>query len=409
MASDSTRVLSDKLSLAREVASLKTEIDHMRSQAASHQSLLSEKLTLERQLKTVQVELETEKKLRERYGEKAHALQSEAETFASLIGKLKSEISQGQLQLEREAQRFNSEWESKNALMESRVDGFRSKLRITKEQLKATQADLRNAQPTTKAGSSHSVTIGLGKEVDRTAYKRTLDANSVIGTPGALPGRKKNDRGSTLPGDKSTFSMTPYLNRARSVSLDDAARGMDNSENEDEITAPHEPLDNQGQVTGQGLASLPKTKRSILDSKSADSAKTRLLKSKQPGKSNSRAPPKRNVKAAPSLEKVTEREEDNEDAVAAAGQASKGGLISTSDDTSNDHGDAKKKRRKLLGGDHAKTLFDDEEDVKGEGALKRPAFGAPKSRSRIALAPSKGSFGTISPLKKDKRAAADQE
>ena len=377
VASDSKRVLSDKLSLEREMASLKAEIDHLRSQADSHKSLLSEKLTLERQLKTVQVELQSEHRSNEGIRLKTHELQQEAKQFASQIGrlnsevaKLKSEVDQGQRKHEKtelETQKTIGDWQSKHALMESRVDAFRSKLRISQEQLKATQADLQNAQKNTMIGSSmHSAT---------TAYKRALDADSEIGTPGALPGRKKVDRGSTLPGDKSTFSTTPYLNRATSVTLDDAVLGTDSGGNEDEIAAPHQPLDNQGQVTK--LAKI-----------------------------NSRAPPKRNVKIASSLEKVNEREEDGEEVV--TGQMSKGGTVGTSSDAF-DNGDRKKKRRKLFGADHTKTLFDDDDIAKGEGVQERPAFGPPKSRSRIALAPSKGSFGSISPLKKNKRAATDQE
>lgn len=412
---DSARNLTEKLSLAREVASLKPELEHLRSQVASHKSLLSEKLGLERQLKTVQVELETEKRCTERLQGKENTLQSECAKLASELRSLKSdlaEIKQQHQTDDREAQKTIAEWETKGTTMESRIDGFRSKLRITREQLKAAQTDLRNAQQTTIVGIERSAATGVGKEKGITSYKRTsqqLDADSVIGTPGVLPTRKNNDRAHTLPGDKSTFSITPYLNRATSVTLDDAAQTIDVSENEDEISASYEPPDNNGHLKKPAVTGLPKTKGLLPDNTTADSAKLGIAKSNQRGKTSSRAPPKRNFKVAPSLEKVTERDEDGEDAIGEAVKASKGKVMGTSDNVLNENLDGRRKKRKLLGGDTSKTLFGEDEDevVKG-GAQGKPALGAAKSRSRIGLAPSKGSFGAISPLKKEKRAAADQ-
>lgn len=404
MASDSTKLLTEKLSLAREIASLKPEIEHLRSQAASHQSVLSEKLTLQRQLATVQVELETEKRSTQRIQAKESRLQAEDAKLESRIESLQADLSQERRQrekAEREAQKAAADWESKKATFESRLDAFRNKLRITKEQLKATQADLQNAQQTARAVKYQSATTGPEKAVGIMARKRIstqLDADSAIGTPGILPARKKNRRGSTLPGDKSTFSITPYLNRATSVTLEDAAGEARSSDNEDEISASYEPVDDQGEVIRPVGGGMSRTMGAIHKSKEAGPTKiSGILKSNQPSKSSSRAPPKRKTKIAPSLENVAEREEDSdaEDSKTVPG------------DMTNEHlDDVKKKRRKLFGGDLSKTLFDEDEEVtnKNDTMLKgKSAFSAPKSRPRIGLAPAKSSFGAISPLKKDRR------
>lgn len=345
MTSESTKLLTEKLSLAREIASLKPEIEHLRSQAASHQSLLSEKLTLQRQLASVQVELETEKRSTQRMQAKEGRLQAEDAKLESRLESLHAELAQECRQREkseREAQKAAADWESKKATFESRLDAFRNKLRITKEQLKATQADLQNAQQTTRAVSFQSGTTGPEKDVCKMARKRTsaqLDADSVIGTPGLLPARKKNMKSSTLPGDKSTFSITPFLNRATSVTVDDADQEADK------------------------------------------------------------------VKTARHLEKVAELEEDSD--AAEKTQTRNGESRAAPDGISNEHfDDGKKKRRKLFGGDRTKTLFDEDEDATSKNVTLskgKPAFGAPKSRPRIGLAPAKSSFGAISPLKKDKR------
>lgn len=403
MASDSTKLLTEKLSLAREVASLKPEIEHLRSQTTSYQSLLSEKLTLQRQLATVQVELETEKRSTQRVQAKESRKQAEDAKLESRIESLQAELAQESRQreqAEREAQKAMIDSESKKATLESRLDAFRNKLRITKEQLKATQADLQNAQQTVREVSCQPATTGTEKEGGKMARKRTsaqLDADSVIGTPGILPTRKKNKRSSTLPGDKSTFSITPFLNRATSVTLEDAAQDPGTSDKEDEISASHEPVDDQREAWTMGATHERKNAGSIKNGG--------ILKLNQPSKSSSRVPPKRKLKVAPSLEKVAEREEDD-DAVETS-ETRNGESRTAPDDTLNDHlDDVKKKRRKLFGGDLAKTLFDEDEGVTSkDGAMSKgkSAFSAPKSRPRIGLAPAKSSFGVISPLKKDKK------
>ena len=66
MSLDSTKILTEKLALARELGTLKPELEYLRQQTASNQSLLSEKLSLQRQLSTIQVELENEKRVSQR-------------------------------------------------------------------------------------------------------------------------------------------------------------------------------------------------------------------------------------------------------------------------------------------------------------------------------------------------------
>lgn len=410
--SDSTKLLTEKLSLAREIASLKPEIDHLRSQAASHQSLLSEKLTLQRQLATVQVELETEKRSIQRMQAKESRLQAEDAKLENQIESLQAELAQERRQrekAEREAIKAAADWESKKATLESRLDAFRNKLRMTKEQLKATQADVQNAQQTTRAVSCQPGTTGPEKEVGKIARKRTstlLDTDSVIGTPGLLPARKKNKSSSTLPGDKSTFSITPFLNRATSVTLEDATREAGSSDKEDEISASYEPVDDQGEVIRPVVGGMLRTMGAIRESKNAGSTKSsEILKSNRPSKLSSRAPPKRNPKIASSLEKVAEREEDSD--AAETTETRHGESRTVPNDTSNEHlDDVKKKKRKLFGGDLAKTLFDADDGVAikdGTMSKGKSAFRGPKPRARIGVAPSKTSFGAISPLKKERR------
>lgn len=548
VSNESTKLLTKNLSLARDLATLTTEIDHLRAQAASHQSLLSEKLALQRQLSTVQVELETEKRYTQRAQAKESRLQEEDAKMEGQIEILRVELAKERRQrekLEREMQKAKSDWqkretalesrlevkeatvqevesklekldgvqaelakerrlrekvevelqetatdwekkhvalesrlkvkeaklhdddarlesrleniqaevfkerrlrekserdtqkattdwEKKRTALESRLDVFRNKLRVTKDQLKATELQLENAKTTTRT-SDRPISVGLGEINGKNAMKRSsfqMD-ESMIGTPGDLPARKKI-KGSVLTGDKSTFSITPFLNRSTILNPDDQPKDNGESENEDEISACHEPSSDHAGAMGPPVTRLGKRAEPHPKNDNAGVVKTKAVKPKQTGAkgNNAAAPPKRKPKAVPSLEKVTERdEEENENnGERNTNTVEIGRPVDDISLDGNHQGGKKSKkttRRKLFGGDGGganKTLLDvddnDEGDVnpikaEGRGGTKgmkvlggaKSSFNAakPAARQRIGLAPSTASFGAISPLKRDKR------
>ncbi|MCJ1345531.1 hypothetical protein MMC31_003738 [Peltigera leucophlebia] len=347
---------------------------------------------------------------------------------------------------ERDMQKATTDWENKRTTLESRLDAFRSKLRVSKDQLKATEKELENAKKSTRI-SDRPISVGLGEINGKNAMKRTsfqMD-ESMIGTPGDLPARKKN-KSSVLPGDKSTFSITPFLNRSTILNPDDQPKDNGETENEDEISACHEPSSDHAGAMGPPAARLGRKAAPHSKNGNAGAAKTKVVKPKQAGaKGNNAAaaPQKRKAKAVSSLEKVTERDEETEnengerDTTRNESTTSAAAVIGPSfDDISSDgkHQDGKKSkkttRRKLFGGDGGggKTLFDDEDDdddeggnvnvIKAEvraGGIKgmkvlggaKSSFNAakPSARQRIGLAPT-ASFGAISPLKRDKKTIA---
>lgn len=341
---------------------------------------------------------------------------------------------------ERDMQKATTDWENKKTTLEARLDAFRNKLRVTKDQLKATEKELDNAKKSTRL-SDHPIFFGLGETNGKNAMKRTsfqMD-ESMIGTPGDLPARKKT-KSSVLPGDKSTFSITPFLNRSTILSADDQPKDNGESENEDEISACHEPSSDHVGAMGPPAARRGRKAAPHPKNANAGAAKTKMVKSKQIGtKANNAAaaaPQKRKAKAIPSLEKVTERDEETEDENGERDTTRNESITSAAaiigpsvDDESSDGKKSKKTtRRKLFGGDGggAKTLFNDDDyeggnvngikvEVRGGGIKGMKALGGganssfnaakPSARQRIGLAPT-ASFGVISPLKRDKKTIA---
>lgn len=411
---DSTKLLTEKLTLARELAALKPEIDHLRSQAVSHQSLLAEKLSLQRQLSTVQVELETEKHATLRALAKEGKLQAEDTKLESRLESLQADLikeRRERQQVERDAQKDSNESENRITTLESRLDAFRNKLKSTKEQLKEAQTSLQKAQASNHGKSSRAPALVdstmslVGNPRKRVAAQ--IDADTIIGTPGNLPAAKKSKRGSTLIGEKSTFSITPFLNRTASVAPESPP--LDNASGDDEEHG------NTNQKAASSKAISDPLDMSDAIENAVQAKKLGILEKAKTGKINSRAAPARKTKAAPTLEQVAEENIEKGESTTSVSEAT------ATRDCSNKtfHGvlEMKRRKRKLLGSRLGKTLLDEDEGdaLKGDrellvgvrefGTLGKGGLAAPKSGPPKAIGPSLSTFGAISPLKKDRNSA----
>ena len=401
---DSTRLLTEKLTIARELSALKTEMDHLRSQSISHQSLLAEKLSLQRQLGTVQVELTTEKRATQRAlakEEKIHAADAQVESrLESLQADLVKERRERQT-VEREARKDSTESANRITTLESRLDAFRNKLKSTKEQLKEAQASLQAAKSANHSSSSRAsasmnpVTSLMGNPCKRGAMQ--MDADTILGTPGDLPVAKKSKRGSTLIGEKSTFSITPFLNKTASVAPESPPPGnAGEADGVNKVGSDQLPgITSQKKASSKETSDLAETSHTLTDVVQAN--KPGMLRDAKGGEINSRAPPARKNKAATTLEKVAEESINNVEYDPNINQPAV--VTNSSNDTVRGSFEIKRRKRKLLGGGLGKTLFDED-----EGDAPK-AFRVPDIRSRKAMdtkVTNVSTFGAISPLKKNK-------
>lgn len=521
ISTDSAKVLTEKLSLARQLATLKPELEHLRSQTLSQQNLLAEKLSLERQVSTLEVELETEKRASKRATQKSQTSEREAELqnqldslqkdlmrerrerdksrkelemdlqnqldeaqkalarekrakekmrkevdaeFQTRIEELQTQLARekrgkqnahkdaesdlqsqiedlhrdlAQEKQEREKARKEAEKELKalqtrDGVLEGKLDQFRTKLRLTKEELNECQAELSNARATiAKSGS----TISKGEAPAKKGRKRgamDMSTDGDIGTPDGVAVRGKRapvQRGradQTMVGEKSMFSITPFLNRTINIALgasdednnSPAARGDESPQVEDQ--AQEQPLN-----TASDDTALTPTARTTAKAPKKAIAKppvstANILGESKASLKNRKPPAKKVPKSVNTLENVTEEytgENEEPDTAPSRTMSEVEKPIVTNVKASkvqaknveNDDG-AKKKKRKLLGG--GKTLFDEDEVE----VTKRPAkvalgpsrllgkggLAGPKGGLKGGLGVSAG-FGTFSPLKKDRR------
>ncbi|KAF2147261.1 uncharacterized protein K452DRAFT_314462 [Aplosporella prunicola CBS 121167] len=361
ISTDSNKVLAEKLALAHEVRALKPELEHLRSQADVHANLISEKLSLQRQLDTVEVELENEKRATQRaIARQGKASEKDAEHQSEVSGlrkelskamreleKAEKELDKVQLELDstrKAAERAQSkedkktaqdakddakledlkkelakekrerekaekaieksrvETEAQTTLVNERADAYKNKLKSVKEKLKETQAELQKAQAAAAAQPVIEEAQAPKAAPAKNPRKRTvaqLDQDATtLGTPGdGMPA--KRSRATIMPGEKSTFSITPFLNRTANVIEDTPKEQAEDAEVEH---------DDQDSAEAQGTPTVqPKKGKKAVSEK----PKTKALAALD---ANQKAKPaaQRKKAAAPALEKVAE-EADSDD------------------------------------------------------------------------------------------------
>ena len=379
---DTSRVLREKLALDRELANVKPELEHLRSQVATQANLLSEKLALQREVSTLQVELETEKRAVQRKGGK-QSVEGDSET-ATKIEELKKEVAKEKREATKSKNKAN-EFEEQKLNLENKLEAFRSKLRSTKDQLKEVQEELEQ----TKAAKSQSAgSMAPPKALPANSKKRPIarfDPDATIGTPGHHAAKKAK---TALPGDKSEFSMTPFLSRTMSI-LPESPTTAEEVEaahkNADDVLTQH--IDT---LAAQAKSSPPKPVQRATSIEKTTSASTTTGKTSKPKKaqplqekSNFNAPASK-----PRLEKVTE-EEDQENTETTSTLPAK-----------------EPRKQKLLG--QKRTLFDGDDfppaKTKQVGGLGLRGGGMTLNKVNLLGGKTK-TLAEFSPLKKDRKAA----
>lgn len=380
--SDTSKVLREKLALDRELANVKPELEHLRSQVSTQSNLLSEKLALQREVSSLQVELETEKRAVQRKGGKQSS--EDDPQIAAKIEELKKEVAKEKREAKKSKNKAN-EFEEQKETLENKLEAFRNKLRSTKDQLKEVQDEL---EQTKAAKSKPAGSMAPPKVLPANSKKRPVarfDPDATIGTPGHHIAKKAK---TALPGDKSEFSMTPFLSRTMSI-LPESPTTAEEVEaahkNADEVLTTH--IDT---LAAQAKSSPPRpaqrgTSVEKTTSTSTTTAKTAKPKKAQPlqEKSNANAPAPK-----PRLEKVTE-EDDQENTNTTSTLPAK-----------------EPKKQKLLG--QKRTLFDGDDfppaKTKQLGGLGLRGGGMTLNKVNLLGGKTK-TLAEFSPLKKDRRAA----
>ncbi|CRK25209.1 hypothetical protein BN1723_013540 [Verticillium longisporum] len=478
-AQDSTKVLAEKLALSREIAQLKPELEHLRSQLAHQQTVLAEKLSLERQLNSAEVELaaerrarlqsaekheleradgdETKQKLKyfetrlavetreserlrqelasaqddSRSREKRTAADAELQAKVKELEKLLTTGKNEAKRAKKEAEVALSELQAQNENLESRVDSLKTKLRSTQSELKGSKAELeamREAHATNLKGASRAP----GPDHHATKKRRAVDLGAEdITTEATNDGdwksrrpAKKRGLDQTLLGEKSTFSITPFLNRTKGVNVD---ASVDEDAEEDEADVSHIPhAETVRRAEAEAVDAVKDVERALVSATSGAEGKQGKARGRPKKALASTSPnippravarPDKMKKAARNVAVLTQVTEESTEVEAPAA-----GTVSAAHDVSDPSLDAsvengavkpavrvleKKKKRKLVG-DSSKTIFDEEEAEPVDLPVKRSnqiKLGPGKILKNPKLGMARKAFAgaAFSPLKKYRR------
>ncbi|KAK2609342.1 hypothetical protein QQS21_002123 [Conoideocrella luteorostrata] len=429
---DSGKALQEKFALARELDRLKPELEHLQSQLKTYQATVAEKNDLRRQLDSLEVELENEKRSRQRLQSKNNdaataELASRLEDAEKKLAAEKKEREKAKKEHDRQLASLNAE----NERLEERITSLKEKSKTLQTELKEAKEQLEDVQTelaTTKTrhmprgdDDKPKKAITLPTDVGKKRRAPVMSFEEItIQTPGndvvarERPTKKRGGEKTTV-GEKSAFSVTPFLNRTKSLTDDSA---QEESSNNVSTEADPESMSNAPSApepSSESEEEPPKPKVSFNSTVTFKSPakvarprgrppKATPLGESTPAKTNrvirSRGTPK--VKSLPeiSVDKSSEESSatDQENVQVVASKKSAPVLQSKGQD-----GDAKKKKRKLLGAANT-TLFDDDD---GEAVTQTKPQPVAIKRTRARLGGGvRNAFAagtSFSPLKRDRR------
>ncbi|KAJ5097562.1 hypothetical protein N7456_008283 [Penicillium angulare] len=210
-------LLSEKMQLDRDLSNLKSELDRVKTQSSLQQASTSGKQDMERHINSLEVQLGDERHAHERTRAKNLQQAAEINTMATRIEELQSELSRqsrAKQQHDRELRQHEMDWEKQRAVLENKIETLRKQLRLAKDKLQAAQNDLQQRRNIPKDQDA-DILESRPRVVSAQPGEPSVDHQGgvTIATPGAVRVQEKIKRQSALPGDKSAFSITPFLNR----------------------------------------------------------------------------------------------------------------------------------------------------------------------------------------------------
>lgn len=387
--SSHSNLLTEKLRLSRDLSNLQTELDRLRNQDSSYQTLISEKHGLERQLNSLEVQLENEKISHERTRTKGSQQTAEFDRLSKQIEGLEGELARelrAKQQIEHENRQQNTEWDRERSVFEGRIETLRKQLRNAKDKLQEAQHELQHRRGNVRIESETTESRSRAVPLQRPGPVPDYQSGMTISTPGAVRVQDKIKRQSALPGDKSAFSITPYLNRT--------GKSRDSPESSDAEDEPARKLPHDKTATSRKADTVGELSGEDASPDNRDTSK--------------RAPPSKIVKG-----KSKARESKP-----ASQPAPRISLEEDGAEPSLGQAQSKIKRRKL-GAQRERSLFEDEEEEDMVPELRKPGrkLGLGNARSSVLATTTTqagagdrlsrnlgfGASAGFSPLKKDRK------
>ncbi|RAL12019.1 uncharacterized protein BO97DRAFT_478134 [Aspergillus homomorphus CBS 101889] len=358
-------LMTEKMRLGKELAGVQTELQRLRLVESSSQTLMAEKQELARRLSSLEVEFENEKRAHERTLARggSEQQQQQQQHLQQQVQQLQQQIQQQQQQ----QQAAGSKWIAEKVALEEKVETLTKKLLVTKDQLRKAQVNYGPSAITQalQAGTS-KVPVKWSKEPSSNRFATEINSELTIATPGAVRAKaaeRERAAVAALPGEKSAFSITPFLNRTTGAPADAGdSNNNNNNESDQESSSLEDSMIRESDIPAQ----KPQEPRQPLGGKprpEKTTGATTSLNSRRP-----RQPPRR-------LEPIDDDDDD---------------ILSTNVTTL-----AKPQiRKRKLGGQQKKLVMDEEDDDDMDFDFRKATTGRGRGF---------GGVPAFSPLKRDRR------
>ncbi|KAK4643036.1 hypothetical protein QC761_402440 [Podospora bellae-mahoneyi] len=446
--------------LRGQLAALEKTLATEKKQAAQRENAMAEVQEELEKLRLNVQELEKEKKAALKKAAKAEkttdgaADGEEVEQLKEELTSLKKALAQEQKETEalrkENEQAVEDAEEQKNALL-NRVEKLKNKYKDTVEELKKCRTELERANeqaekamakvPAIPAGLGSTTTVPLKKPGAAKANakkKRTVDElmvdEKVLMTPGGVDDRpkrplKKRGFDTSVLVEKSTFSITPFLNKTvgsigevegtptvatvgvKTPAVATPAEAMEVDEEEEQQPVAEEAGEPEGEV--EEAAPVVAKGKKMVEKKTRGRPKgstnaPKPLEPSSPGKANEDAPVGRVKKMTAFLPSLEEADVEGEAVVSKPAAADAASVRQRSVSV-----EPEKKKKRKLGGAAPPTIFEEDEGEKVvETAKPVAAVGGVRKRPPVSRM-NKGPVGKVigiggsgkafSPLKRDKR------
>ncbi|OQE26953.1 hypothetical protein PENFLA_c006G07198 [Penicillium flavigenum] len=233
-------VLAEKLHLSRDLSTLQSELERFRAQNASYQAIIAEKHEMEREINSLELQLRDEKHAHERTQAKGSQQMTEITQLSARVEELRSELA-GELrakqQQERDNHNQNSAWANQRATFEGKIDSLKQQLRSTKDKLQEAQIEIQQGRSLKSQAVNNSESSSRTVPLQRPGPSG--HAGVTIATPGAVRVQEKLKKDSAMPGEKSAFSITPFLNRTGAPSDSPMSSVADEDDILGDVDTPH--------------------------------------------------------------------------------------------------------------------------------------------------------------------------
>lgn len=208
-------IKSEKLPAEKNLSGIQSEFKQNRMKDTP---LSIERDSLQRQFDTLKEQLENEK----RESQRARAKEiRQAEEVADLSTRLEGTRKQLQEEIqtrayqEHDSQRQSHEWETQRNSLKRELESLHKTLRSTKDELQGVGKNMKHHDNVMISGNNDPDPQSYAIPFRRSPTR--VNTDMAIATPGAVQTRDETKKATALPGDKSAFSITPFLSRASAL------------------------------------------------------------------------------------------------------------------------------------------------------------------------------------------------